>query len=230
MFAFVPRKYLIATKDLVMSSDSDATTPTATASRSSQWAVNTTFESRKLSYKESDWNLPGSTLRSTRTRHGGVGRPNLTRKSNLSDDSSDEDDSEDGEFEPSSSDTDESETEADNHEPETSKKPPATRVILEVESLTKMMHELSKCHECGGPIDVEIKTTCIASHVKAACLDPTCGFILHSEPLAPTTIHENSNDNYNRNTDYAVNVLYMLGMLCNGDGCTEAAKLLGLLG
>jgi len=109
-------------------------------------------------------------------------------------------------------------------------KPPATQVILEVDSLTKIIYELSKCPECKGPIDIEIKTTCIASHVKAACLNVDCGYILHSDPPAPTTIHKKSNDNYNRNTDYAVNVLYILGMMCNGGGCSEAAKMLGLLG
>jgi len=39
-----------------------------------------------------------------------------------------------------------------------------------------------------------------------------------------------SNDNCNRTTDCAVNVLHVLGMICDGNGCSEAAKMLGLLG
>jgi len=188
-----------------MSTDSDTTAPTAC--RSTQWVANSNKESRKLSNEESDWNLPGSALRSTRTRHGGHGRPNLNRRTSLSDSSMDgDDDDDDGEFEP---------------EPESSD---------EDDSLTKMIYELSKCPECNDPIDIEIKTTCIVSHVKAACLNVDCGYILHSDPPAPTTIDEKSNDNYNRNTDYAVNVLYVLRMMCNGGGCSEATKILGLLG
>jgi len=142
----------------------------------------------------------------------------------------DEDVGSDEEYAPSSSDTDDSETEADDLAPENTGKPPATRVILEVDSLTNMIYKLSKCPDCNGPIDVDIKTTCIASHVKAACLNVECGYILHSDPPAPATMHEKSNDNYHRTTDYAVNVLCVLGMMCNGNGCSEAAKMLGLLG
>jgi len=211
-----------------MSTDnSGAATPIRGSS--SRWRANQSIESRKLSYHESDWRLPGSSLPTTRTRHGGQGRPNLNRKSDADELESVDDD------QSKTSDTDEtevddlSEEEADKQTPN-NRKPPATRVILEVGSLIKIMDELCQCQDCGGPLEIEIKTTCVASHVKAMCKDPVCGYILHSEPPAPTTIHESNNDNYNRNTDYAINVLYVLGMICNGDGCTEASRMLGLLG
>jgi len=213
------------TKDSVMSTN---TTPT----RSNRWSANSSMESRKLSHKESDWNLPGTALPNTRTRHGGHGRPDLNRKGSVEKSCSDEDEDvgSDEEYAPNSSDMDDSETEADDLAPENTGKPPATRVILEVDSLTKMIYELSKCPDCNVPIDVDIKTTCIASHVKAACLNVECGYVLHSNLPAPMTMHEKSKDNYNRTTDYAVNVLHVLGMMCNGNGCSEAAKRLGLLG
>jgi hypothetical protein len=44
------------------------------------------------------------------------------------------------------------------------------------------------------------------------------------------TIHLENNDNFERSTDYAINVLYVLGFISVGDGCTEAARLLGVLG
>jgi hypothetical protein len=47
---------------------------------------------------------------------------------------------------------------------------------------------------------------------------------------APTTLHAANNDNYERTTDYAVNVLYVLGFMSMGDAHTEAGRLLGLLG
>jgi hypothetical protein len=38
------------------------------------------------------------------------------------------------------------------------------------------------------------------------------------------------NDNYERSSDYAVDVLYILGFISMGDGCTEEARLLGPFG
>ena len=39
-----------------------------------------------------------------------------------------------------------------------------------------------------------------------------------------------NNDNRERNSDYAVNALFVLGFIASGDGGTEAARLNGLLG
>jgi hypothetical protein len=41
---------------------------------------------------------------------------------------------------------------------------------------------------------------------------------------------EKEDDNFERTTDYALNVLYVLGFISMGDGPTEAGRLLGLLG
>jgi len=191
--------------------------------------TNAAAESRKLSFVESDWNLPGSCdSRTTQTRHGGQGHPNLRKKGLFDSSTSEEDDA----YGPSSSESETdgvSKQEAEKDYPE-SRKLPATRVMLEVGLLTKLMDELCKCLECEGPLNVAVKTICIASHVKVTCMDRTCGYILHGNPPAATTVHEKNNDNYNGNADYAINVLYVLGMICNGDGSTEAARMLGLMG
>jgi hypothetical protein len=50
------------------------------------------------------------------------------------------------------------------------------------------------------------------------------------ESPSATTMHAETNDNRERNTDFALNVLYVLGFISMGDGSTEAARLLGLLG
>jgi hypothetical protein len=42
--------------------------------------------------------------------------------------------------------------------------------------------------------------------------------------------NEDDNDNYERSTDFAINVLYVLGFISMGDAHSEAARLLGLLG
>jgi hypothetical protein len=50
-----------------------------------------------------------------------------------------------------------------------------------------------------------------------------------SAPALPT-IHAEDDGSYERMTDYAINVLYVLGFISVGDGSTEAGRLLGLLG
>lgn len=61
-----------------------------------------------------------------------------------------------------------------------------------------------------------------------SCTNEDCAYIYHSPPPAATMLH--TEDNFERMTDFAVNVLYVLTFLSIGDGCTEAARLLGLLG
>ena len=61
-------------------------------------------------------------------------------------------------------------------------------------------------------------------------MDENCGYLFHATQPAPTTIHIKRNDINERSTDYAINVLYVLGFIGVGDGCTKAARLLGLLG
>jgi hypothetical protein len=56
------------------------------------------------------------------------------------------------------------------------------------------------------------------------------GFVDHSDLPASAKVGITANDGHERSTNYAVNVLYVLGFLSCGDGCTEAARLLGLLG
>jgi hypothetical protein len=77
---------------------------------------------------------------------------------------------------------------------------------------------------------VTIRNVCIASSIGIECVNEACGFFFHPQPPAGTTIHLARDDNFERTTDYAINVLYILGFISMGDGCTEAARLLGLLG
>jgi hypothetical protein len=54
------------------------------------------------------------------------------------------------------------------------------------------------------------------------------GFINYSDPPAKVTLL--TQDNRVQSTDFAINSLYVLSFLSCGDGCTEAARVLGLLG
>jgi hypothetical protein len=109
-------------------------------------------------------------------------------------------------------------------------KPSNSRVLLEVAQLERVFHNFG-CPVCGSEVVVKLRTVCIASSLGIECTNTeTCKWFLHPEPANATTIHEVDEDNYERMTDFAVNVLYVLGFISMGDGPTEAARLLGLLG
>ena len=89
-----------------------------------------------------------------------------------------------------------------------------------------------------------IHTICIASRIELqcenCCFDTTddtdamdtsdcCSFGYDKDLRAKTTIHANDTK-IARSTDYAVNVMYVLGFLSSGDGGTEAGRLLAMLG
>jgi hypothetical protein len=57
----------------------------------------------------------------------------------------------------------------------------------------------------------------------------SCGYIFYSNPPATAEVG-NYEDERERTTDYAINVLYVIAFLTCGDGSKEAARVLGLLG
>jgi hypothetical protein len=213
------------------------------------------LESFKLAAKESDWNLAGTTQvggeARSRTRSGGRGKPNsdYRRQQFLEPVSDGEGADADDEAEPAGAFTEEvdddvsigeeedEESESEDGQVKKKKKkkkkkkakPPATRVIVEVEALMETLQTCSRCNECGGELEISLKTTCIATSIKMTCKSSTCGFIFYSNPPALADL-DSTLDKRERSTDYAINILYVVGLLSCGDGCSEAAKLLGLLG
>jgi hypothetical protein len=185
---------------------------------------------RKLMAIE-DWNLsaPGPTVRS-RTRGGGVlGRPHVASVT-----ASDETNDADKGLESSSE--EEEEEEAPVAPPtilvatkKKKKKPSNTRILVEVKQLENAFSQF-ECKKCGMGLEMKMRTVCLATSFSLSCVDEDCDWIYHTGASAPTTIHVANNDNFERSTDYAVNVLFVLGFMSMGDGGVEAAKLLGLLG
>ena len=113
-------------------------------------------------------------------------------------------------------------------------KAPSTRFIGETSAMIKMMEEFMVCPLCNDKVSVTM--TCIGSGIatftRLQCTDKTCSFVHVDTPLSanvPLTADSGS-EKIKRNTDFAVNVLYVLGLMASGDGGTEAARLLGLLG
>jgi hypothetical protein len=178
-----------------------------------------TSEQRKLGFQQDGWTLTAGNGPSTRTRTKGGGnrRPDIegtTRKKEFIRHLSASASGSDYEQESSSEEEDSDEESTK----DSSNKPPHSRAILEVRHIHDVFAELA-CPRCTGPIKVNLRTVCIASSLGLECLNKTCGYLFHAAPHATTSSHLARNDNFERSTEY------VLGFM----GCTEAARLLGLL-
>lgn len=157
---------------------------------------------RKLVLKD-DWELAACPMSTRRTRGGG-GLPNgASEDKAVIAEEPDED----------SSDEDEEEEDVLVDDPtKKAPKPDNTRVLLEVEQLQSVFQQVG-CPKCGGDVSLSLRTICIATSIGMECENKeTCQWFFHPEPPAATTIHDANEDNYERTTDYAINVLYILGL------------------
>jgi hypothetical protein len=217
---------------------------------SCRWQAFASYELAKLTNRDSDWKLNGtSSSTMSRTRHAGKGRPNLVKK--VVNEESDSDvemvDSEDSngdeeyifEEEDDSGDDfmdlsfDEESGGPDDAMP--TEKPPPTRVIMEVKMLTKAFDDHCRCPQCGGSLELEVKSIVIATSLTLTCMTSNCPYVYHGDSPAATSVSKkkescNEDDSRERSTDYAINVLYIAGLVSCGDGGTEAGRVLGLLG
>jgi hypothetical protein len=195
---------------------------------------------RKQQAKEDDWNLAGiggKDKPKSRTRGGGKGRPDFERtRQYLLIESSDEEANDEVNavvVEPVPTEEEEEEEagleeDDDEEEGHGDKKPPASRVILEVKPLQELLAKNCRCPECEGPVEPTFSTTCLETSISLACCNEECGYLFYGDSPAVTDM--NNRDNRQRMSDYALNMLYVVGFLGCGDGGTEAGRLLGLLG
>jgi hypothetical protein len=192
------------------------------------------LEQQRLRAREDDWNLvtvSGEGL--SRTRGRGSGRPNIEsarqRKEMFITEVGPEDVSivEESLSTVSLPANDTSSSEVSS--PNKKAKPSNSRVILEVDHIQEVFDKLG-CPKRGGPIKPLLKTVCISSRIGFECLNERCDVSHEGVKPSATTMHAELDDNFERSTDYAINVLYVLGFVSVGDGCTEAARLLGVLG
>jgi hypothetical protein len=114
--------------------------------------------------------------------------------------------------------------------PEEDVKPEATRAIVDLNPMMQTFDKHCRCPECDRKLITSMKMVYIASRFILTCSNPSCGYIYYSNPPAEATIGDQDAPMHERSTDYAVNVLWVLSFMSVGDGCTEAARLLGLLG
>lgn len=110
------------------------------------------------------------------------------------------------------------------------KKPPETRVVLERIPLAALMERHMKCPKCQSAVKVSFPTKMIASTVRVDCADLCCGFVDIEKPIVASPQLPEGARQINRNSDAAINILFVLAFLSKGCGGTEAAHVLGLLG
>jgi hypothetical protein len=85
------------------------------------------------------------------------------------------------------------------------------------------------CPKCDGPLKAEVETVCVASSIVLTCEAKSCGYI-HYSSAAKAKVGSDNAPTQGRSTNLAVDILYVLGFISVGDGCTEAARVPGLLG
>ena len=175
----------------------NATVDSKMAKASSQLV---TYQLNKLAFYQTAWNLP-TNVASTRTRHAGAGRPNLIRC--LLNEESDVSSDDSSWSKNSTTDTDDDEW---------VRKAPATRVIVEVEGTKTFLEKNCFCQHCRGPVACTMRTTCLATNLMLTCRSPRCGFVSYSEAPAQVELEEES-DKRERSTNYAINILYVLGFI-----------------
>ena len=206
----------------------------ARSNKRKKWQADATAEINRLSSQENDWNLAGSGILPSRTR----GKRNelspllLTTRGRVicggAEDCSDLTTLEEEEEEVFCQPVPAGVAAAGN------KKPYATRVMVEVQPLKDLLDtNLRPCPQCGSKLEFELKTVCLATSLRFSCSNTKgCCFTAYGKNPAPAEVPLAINQSAlrTRTTDYAINILYVLGFLVSGDGGEEAQKLLGILG
>jgi hypothetical protein len=180
------------------------------------------YQNSMLSSKEDDWRLSGTSHNpvTTRTRHGGKGRPNIsTRKKQFNEPESSSDSEEDNEELIEIAGPPEADIEEDvDDESDASTKPPPTRAIFELDGLMESLEKHCRCPECHGPLKPSMKSNYLASRLILTCTNQECCYIHSSKQPTKAKIGAADLPSHDRSTDYAINVLFVLAFISMGDG------------
>ena len=205
-----------------------ATPQKSNSSRRRKWRAGAETEARRLGNTELDWNLAGGSLSRTRGGSSAASSSNVFHPSCEPCDL----------FGSPSVDSAVSSLTDTSTSPAKKKKyckPPETRVIIEVNPVSALLakHMKTSCPNCASGLKVKFTTTCLASSCRLECVNEGgCTYVDLVEPEGSNVpLDEDAGSELiTRNTDYALNILYVISFIASGDGGTEAARLLGLLG
>jgi len=87
--------------------------------------------------------------------------------------------------------------------------------------------------KCTSGLVATFPTCCLATGLRLQCSNEFCCFVDVQRPTLSADVplpDDCGSPLIERSTDYAINILYVLGFLTSGDGGVEACRLLGLLG
>ena len=197
------------------------------------WVASKDSESKKIAAKESDWMLPGlgGNAPESRTRNGGIRTPPAESRycsRILTYDGAGEQVRLSSSSESWYAGDASSSSEEDD---EKFAKPDSQRAFVEVDPMLDFIERNASCQKCKSPVKVTHQTVCVATTWEMVCLNEACKHVdTMSPPSAANNIPCNQGDKRQRNTDYAINILFVLGFISCGDGGKEAARILGLLG
>ena len=138
---------------------------------------------------------------------------------------------EDSEEEELPQEEEEDEEDEEDTSPEEQEEPIFQRLLLEQEPLREFMECNMRCVKCRGFMAIIFDTCTLATKLSAHCKNKRCSYIDYCAPPQAASVRlPDGAIRTERNTDYAVNVLYVLGFIGCGDGGREAARVLGMLG
>ena len=209
----------------------------SSSKRRTKWRPTANTEARRLANDEDDWKLAtgaGASGTLSRTRGGSHGSSNKKKSSpaiptprrNLFVEADNEQSS------VASSITASTMTSSSKKK---YSKPAATRVILEVNPVTTLLEKYlaTACPSCGSALRISFPTTCIASGCRLVCVnEEACTYVDLCAPCGSKVplAEDAGSEKIRRNTDFGLNALYVIAFVASGDGGTEAARLLGMLG
>ena len=216
------------------------TQKTNMSGNSKKWRASERSESKKLASAEKGWTLAGGDSTSSIARTRGSSKKAAAAAAPVEEDNPPvadvaalpDDDVSTLTNTAAGSTTSTTTSRSRSYSPHHLRKPAPSRVILNVNSLKTMLEmHLAPCPHCRSRLVVTFPTTCIASGCQLRCpqYGKDCQFTATAAPEVTEFVTAGTL-NICRNTDYAVNILYVLGFIASGDGGTEAARLLGLLG
>lgn len=207
-----------------------------------KWQSSFITEQRKLSPVEAGWKLAGSAKITSRTRGGQAKREDVVVEAPSPPPRTAEDEDNEppapGDEDDIDNSTAVSGLTATSSSQQSGKgiKPPNSRVIVDVEPVTKMLEtHLMPCPHCGARLKISFPTVCIASGCLIRCSH--CQFDVVS-PATKATLNlpdrlqsgRRTPRGVERNTDFAANIIFVLSFVASGDGGTEAGRTLGLMG
>lgn len=218
--------------------DSTPQKSNASKQRRKKWQPDATVEARRLGSTEDDWNLPGGERSRTRgrqaARRSAVLSPTPRQIFGVAGEEDEDSVSGESSSTVSSSTGDGDSTSSSPKKKKHFWKPPATRVIIEVNPVKNLLEKYfsKSCPKCAAALELTFPSMCVASGCRLSCTNEVgCTFVDLVGPVKSNVpLAEDASQNIKRNTDSALNVLYVIAFIASGDGGAEASRLLGLLG